>query len=196
MNRNRTPPRGKPSPAAVLLGLVFSTFPLQGQTAAAPAAPNYFDTSGFPQWGKDLRRAEIIAFGTFPFTMFTATLVMDTLRASKHNWDGRYMPWPLKTAGAIEMTNEEHELVFISAAAASATLALADFVIVKIKQYRSQRRALEIPEGTPIIIRRPLPGAEGEGVENSAEAYADDGAEAPAVEAPAPAAPGAPPAVP
>jgi hypothetical protein len=159
--------------AAFLLGMIFSVFPLHGQTTAAAQPPNYFDTSGFPQWGKDLRRAEIIAFGTFPFTMFTATVVMDTLRASKHNWDGRYMPWPLKTAGAIEMTNEEHELVFISAAAASVVLALTDFVIVKIKQHQTRRRALEIPEGTPIIIRRPLSGGGAEDDAGGAAEFLD-----------------------
>jgi hypothetical protein len=157
---------------AVLLGAFLAgltIFPLHSQsiTTAVIAVPpaNQFDTSGFPQWGKDLRRAEIIAFGTFPFTLFTATFAMDTWRASKNNWDGRYMPWPLKSAGAIEMTNREHEIVITSAAAASVILALADFVIIKIKRHRTRQRALEIPEGTPIIIKRPLPGFEPEETE-------------------------------
>jgi hypothetical protein len=94
--------------------------------------------------------------------MFTATFVMDSWRASRHNWDGRYMPWPLKTAGAIDMTNREHELVIAAAGISSLVLALTDFVIIHIKRHNARQRALQLPEGTPIIIKRPLPGAEGE----------------------------------
>jgi hypothetical protein len=178
---------------ALLAGLGLAPFSLYSQNGttvniAVPPA-NQLDTSGFLYWGKDLRRAEIIAFGTFPFTLFTATFAMDTWRASKNDWDGRYLPWPLKTAGAVEMTNREHEIVMISAASASVLLALADFIIVKIKDRQTRQRALEIPEGTPIIIKRPLSGGDGED-------HADDPAETPAPESPAAEGPDIPPAVP
>jgi hypothetical protein len=146
---------------ALFLSLCIFAAPLQGQNLiSSEITPPALDKSEFPQWTKDLRRAEIIAFGTFPFTMFTATFAMDTWRTSQHNWDTRYAPWPLKTAGAIEMTRQEHELVMMSAAAASVFLALADLVIVKLKRHRVRQQVLQIPEGTPIIIKRPLPGAE------------------------------------
>jgi hypothetical protein len=143
--------------AAFFLCLGIIAFPLQGQSPVPDAAASDIDTPEFPQWGKDLRRAEIIAFGTFPFTMFSATFAMDTWRASRNSWDGRYMPWPLKTAGAIEMTRREREIVMMSAAAASVVLALTDFVIIKIKRSRVRQRNLAVPEGTPIVIKRPLP---------------------------------------
>jgi hypothetical protein len=139
--------------------LILSLAPsLHGQTGTAAQPSNQFDISGFPQWGKDLRRAEIIAFGTLPFSMFTATFIMDTWRASQHNWDGKYMPWPLKTAGAIEMTGQEHEIVLAAAGMLSITLAVTDLVIVKIKRHKARQWALQLPEGTPIIIKRPWPG--------------------------------------
>jgi hypothetical protein len=150
----------KPIPAMVFLGLLFFVSPLQAQTTgtgttALPA--NQFDTSDFPLWGKDLRRAEIIAFGTFPFTMFTATFFMDAWRTYDHDWDTRYAPWPFKTAGAIEMTRSEHEITLAAAGIASLALGLTDFIIVQIKRYRNRQKVLQMPEGSPIIIKRPWP---------------------------------------
>ncbi|MDR1278663.1 MAG: hypothetical protein LBK02_07920 [Treponema sp.] len=150
---------------AFLLFLVLAPA-LYGQTGTLVQPLNQPAVSEFPQWAKDLRRAEIIAFGTFPFTMFTSTFVMDTWRASNHNWDGKYMPWPLKTAGAIEMTSKEHEIVFAAAGLLSITLAVTDLVIIKIKRHKARQWALQLPEGTPIIIKRPWPGT---GPESPAE---------------------------
>jgi hypothetical protein len=150
---------GKKVPSALVLGFLVCSVPLQGQVSTALNQP---DSSGFPQWAHDLRRAEIIAFGTFPFTMFTATFVMDSWRTSQHNWDTRYAPWPFKTTGAIEMTNREHEIVITVAGIGSLALALTDFVIIQIKRHKVRQRALQMPEGTPIIIKRPLAGADEE----------------------------------
>jgi hypothetical protein len=112
------------------------------------------DTKEFPLWARDLRRGEIIAFGSFPFTMFAATFAMDAWRWTNHDMDQKYAPWPFKAAGAVNMTNEEHERTMIIAAAASVTIALADFVIVKVKNYQKAQRALKMPEGSPITIKR------------------------------------------
>ena len=62
-----------------------------------------------PLWLRDIRRWEIVAFGTFPFTMFFTTIGMDMFRWQIHNgmdWNNRqYAPWPVKSAGAIAMTD-------------------------------------------------------------------------------------------
>jgi hypothetical protein len=147
-------------PVIVFFGLFFFVSPIQAQTTGTgtTALPSgQFDTSDFPLWGKDLRRAEIIAFGTFPFTMFTATFFMDAWRTYNHDWDTRYAPWPFKSAGAIEMTREEHEITMAAAGIASLALGLTDFIIVQIKRYRNRQKVLHLPEGSPIIIKRPWP---------------------------------------
>ncbi|MDR2257710.1 MAG: hypothetical protein LBE14_01025 [Treponema sp.] len=154
-------PAGPLVPLLAFLGLAALAFPLRAQTStgtgSTAATSNQFDTSDFPLWGKDLRRAEIIAFGTFPFTMFTATFFMDTWRTYNHDWDTRYAPWPFKTAGAISMTTKEHEMTMSIACIASLALALTDYIIVQIKRYRARQRVLQLPEGSPIIIKRPWP---------------------------------------
>jgi len=116
-----------------------------------------------PQWVKDLRRWEIVAFGSIPFTMFTATFAMDMYRWSYANGmdfsdsGRRYAPWPLKSAGAIAMSGREQELTFIIAASLSVTVAFADLIIVQVKRHRARKRAESLPVGTTIITRTPWP---------------------------------------
>ncbi|MCL2441433.1 MAG: hypothetical protein FWD14_06800 [Treponema sp.] len=124
----------------------------QNLTANEPTTVT-FDTTGFPQWAKDLRRFDIIAFGTFPFTMFAVTFTTDMVRwsnANSYDWSEegrRYAPWPLKSAGAVEMTNDELVRTVSIAAGASLTLALVDLIIVKIKRNKEQRRIESLPSG-------------------------------------------------
>jgi hypothetical protein len=122
--------------------------------APPPAGP---EMPEFPQWSKDLRRAEIIAFGSFPFTMLTATTIIDSIRWKNNGWDTRYAPWPIKSAGAVSMTNRERETTLAIAGAASVTVAAADYIIISIKRHKARQRALAIPVGTPIIIKKPFP---------------------------------------
>jgi hypothetical protein len=149
---------------------------VQAQTSTTTGlVSTSFDTSGFPQWGKDLRRWEIVAFGSFPFAMFTATFAMDTTRWANHgmSWTDegrRYAPWPLKSAGAIKMTNHEQEMTMAIAAGISGGVAIADLVIIQIKRHKARQRALSLPVGTPIISKRPWP-------EDSAEADDEAGAD-------------------
>ena len=124
------------------------------------APSNSFNTKDLPQWAKDLRRWDIVAFGTFPFTMFTAIFAMDTYRWAEQGMDWsdsgrRYAPWPLKSAGAVDMTNKQYEMTMMIAAGMSITIAIIDLIIVKIKQNRAQQWAESLPAGTTIITTKP-----------------------------------------
>jgi hypothetical protein len=143
--------------APVLLILIAASVYPQSSSGGAQSS-GAFDMSGFPLWSKDLRRAEIIALGSFPFTFFFATAAMDLYRSANHGWDSRYYPWPAKPAGAVPLTLDEHITVIEAAAAASALVALADFIIVQYKRHKAEEAAAALPPGSPIIIRRPLGG--------------------------------------
>jgi hypothetical protein len=123
--------------------------------------PNEFDTTGFPQWAKDLRRWEIIAFGSVPFTMFTTTFAMDMYRWYNANGldfsdEGRqYAPWPLKSAGGWAMNSAEVEQTLIIAASLSGLIAFTDLIIVQIKRHNARKKAEAMPAGTVIITRNP-----------------------------------------
>jgi hypothetical protein len=123
-----------------------------------PLPATRFDTSEFPQWAKDLRRGEIVAFGAFPFAFFFTTISMDLYRSATHGWDRRYAPWPAKPAGSIDMTKDEQILTLSIAAGGAVLIALTDYAIVRYKRNKAEQRSRELPAGTPIIIRTPLNG--------------------------------------
>jgi hypothetical protein len=168
-------------PAAVLLLLItLCSETLYAQTASPTGA------SKFPRWVKDLRRAEIVAFGSFPFAIFFSSFTMDTYRSAQNNWDRRYAPWPLKGAGAIDMNDEEHMTTLNAAIVTSLTIALADYLIVRYKRTKAERELMALPEGDLIIIRTPWPAeppaqpfGEGEDQSPSAETGAEAAAEMP-----------------
>ncbi|MCL2765035.1 MAG: hypothetical protein FWD40_07135 [Treponema sp.] len=125
-----------------------------------------FDTTGFPQWAKDMRRWNIITFGLFPFSMFVVTFSMDMIRWNNANGmdfsdqGRRYAPWPMKSAGAFEMTNDEYLRTIMLALGVSAAVALVDLLIVNIKRNNERRRLESLPSGIFEIERRPYPEAE------------------------------------
>jgi hypothetical protein len=114
-----------------------------------------------PQWAKDLRRWDVITFGAFPFSMFFVTTVTDILRwKDANNLDfsdegRRYAPWPLKSAGAVEMTNDEYTRTILIAVGVSAVIASIDLLIVIIKRTNERRRIESMPSGSIEINKTP-----------------------------------------
>ena len=160
----------------LFLFFMFPVFHARAQTNALIVSASV-DATEFPQWAKDIRRWEIVAFGSYPFTMFTTTFGMDMYRWSQANGmdfsdtGRRYAPWPLKSAGAVDMTNKEYETTMIIAASMSAVIAVADLIIVQIKRHKARQRAESLPVGTTIISRRPWPPVpEPEGLEEDEDA--------------------------
>jgi len=147
---------------------------------------NFFDLGDAPQWAKDLRRWEIVAFGTIPFAMFTATFGMDMYRWSRaNNMDfsesgRRYAPWPLKSAGAIAMEPREIETTLIIAAGMCVTVAFTDLIITLIKRSNARKRADALPHNATTINRRPLEPQEEEQPEVQDDATGDLGIPSPA----------------
>jgi len=143
--------------------------------AQTNATASIFASPNVPQWVKDIRRWEIIAFGSIPFTMLTATFAMDMYRWQNANGmdfsdEGRrYAPWPMKSAGAVVMESKEQEMVFVIAAGLSVGIAMTDQVIVQIKRYRARKKAEALPVGTIIITKQPW------SEEEEAEGEAQDG---------------------
>jgi hypothetical protein len=114
------------------------------------------DSKDFPQWAKDIRRFDILAFGAFPFAFFTASLVTDSVRWAQFGGDMKYAPWPLKGAGAYDPTTEEKVQMIGIAAGLSLLVALADFVVIQIKRHNEKQKKARLPDNQPVIIRRPL----------------------------------------
>jgi hypothetical protein len=158
--------------------LIITAFQLNAQTNTETA--NEIAKPVFPQWAKDFRRFDIIAFGSFPFSLFTATFFTDLYRWNQANrFDfseagRRYAPWPLKSAGAVDMSKKEFQRTMLIAAGISLTVALVDFTITKLKKIKEQRRIESIPPGTSVINTRPIsPDIEEETIPEETEQEAE-----------------------
>jgi hypothetical protein len=150
--------------AAAVLLLLFCAHTAFSQSAGASGVSTAAEPQTvYPQWAQDLRRGEIVAFGSFPFMMFFSILGMDLYRSASHNWDSRYYPWPLKGPGAIEMDTDQHLLTLGIAATGSLVFALVDHLILRYKRDRAEKQRLNLPEGDVIILRKPWPPAEESG---------------------------------
>jgi hypothetical protein len=162
---------------AVLIIFLFLSpvFRVQAQsgTDTSPA----FNTTGFPQWAKDLRRWDIITFGVYPFALFFTTTVTDLIRWNNANGmnmsDRRYAPWPLKSAGAIEMTSDEYGRVLLQAAGVSAMIACTDLIIVLIKRSKERKRIESKPRSTAVIEIKPYGVQPDDSSEDETEAATD-----------------------
>ena len=142
----------------VLLTISINTIPSQQYypDGTVPEENKEPETSNMPQWAKDLRRWEIITFGTFPFTMFFATFGVDMYRYSKTGFeDRRYAPWPAKSAGAIAMNKREVEVTIAIAAGVSIALGIIDMIVVQVKRAKERKKAEAIPVGTVEITTEP-----------------------------------------
>ena len=126
-------------------------------TASNPSMTStQFDMTGFPQWTRDLRRGEIVAFGSFPFAYFFTSFSYDLFRFASNGGNMLYAPWPLKPAGAIEPSQGQKLSVIGIAAGGAVVIALVDYVIVRYKRHRQEAEIQKLSPGTPIIIRKPL----------------------------------------
>ena len=148
--------------ALLFLGILLcfvSSFALYAQSSSTTGNIQ-FDMTGFPLWAKDLRRGEIVAFGSFPFAYFFATFGFDTYRFFNNGFNTRYAPWPFTSSAAIEQTQDEKIITLSIAAGAAIVIALVDYAIVRYNRSKEQGELGNLPDGTPIIIRRPLYGDE------------------------------------
>jgi len=142
-----------------------------------------FDTGGLPQWVQDLRRWDIITFGLFPFTLFAVTFTTDMIRWNNANAmdfssaGRRYAPWPLKSAGAFEMSSYEFGRSVLIAAGFSMTIALIDLIITVVKRNSERRRVDSRSSGSVTIKRIPAQGEDLPSLDAPDDAHPPDDAE-------------------
>ena len=123
----------------VALGLI-ALVAFTGASQEAPE-PEPYDPQDFPRRLRDLRRAEIIAVGSFPITFVFTNLAYGLIRYAVNGFDNEYAPlgnpnpyaWP-ETVGVMS-----------TAAGLSVSVAIADLLIGR----RRERRRDTEPDGSP-----------------------------------------------
>jgi hypothetical protein len=113
----------------------------QPATTVPEHTPEPYRPEEFPQWLRDLRRGEIVFFGSLPFTFFFTFEVYDTARwlASGFDADGfdpMKAPWPVRSGADLQYSDAEKGWLLVSALTASLAVAVADHLIVRFSRER------------------------------------------------------------
>ncbi len=119
----------------------------QAQTQTRVYEP--YTADEFPEWALDLRRGEIILFGSFPFTFFFVSEGYDLYRYSVSGFDPDYAPWPFKDPVKGPYTFEEQIGVVVAAASLSLVIAVIDYAIRKSESKKDAEAITPRPLGSP-----------------------------------------------
>lgn len=113
----------------IFLLIIFLTIPL----FSGESLPDYepYQENEFPQWAKDLRRWEIIFFGTIPFSFFYTSFSYDFYRYASNDFDSIYAPAILGNKTPLIRTNSEKLQIIAFSLSLSAVLAFADYLLGK-----------------------------------------------------------------
>jgi hypothetical protein len=118
----------------------------------------------FPQWAKDFRRADIIAFGVFPFAWFISALAIDVQRMAEHNWDKSYYTGLFTqllnpdSSSVHAWSGDEYRNSFAISGILCASVAITDFMIIKIKRSNAEKKVRARQAAEPDIRHTPLRG--------------------------------------
>jgi hypothetical protein len=125
------------APGAVFLAtlLLFCAAPAMGQTSSAKErTPAPYEKEEFPEWLREIWRAEVVFVGSFPFTLFFTLEGYDTYRYMSKDFNSSYAPWPFRSAAEITYTTEEKTWLLVSALAGAALVSLVDFILGHVGQ--------------------------------------------------------------
>jgi hypothetical protein len=109
--------------------------------------PEEYDPQEFSPFLQDLRRGEIIFFGSLPMSLFVCFEVYDISRyfyvRSRDGADEarEYAPWPVRRYGGKPYGAAETKWILVSALSLSLCAALVDFMIGNIREKRNTRQA-------------------------------------------------------
>jgi len=93
-----------------------------------------YEPGEFPDWAFDLRRAEIVLFGSLPFTLLFSRLFYGLGRYAFHSYQAgesvpEFLPPLFAPAGSGDYTADDQLRIALLAVSASAGVALLDFVL-------------------------------------------------------------------
>ena len=103
--------------------------------------PEEYSPDEFPQVLRDIRRAQIILVGSYPFSVLFARIGLDIYDFSSNGFDTRYAPSMFGGDPTIDKKSGSIETVLLTALCISAGVATLDFIIGKIKSREKKNNA-------------------------------------------------------
>jgi len=95
--------------------------------------PLPYEDVEFSQWSHDLRRFEVIFFGSVPLTYILTNLIYDFSLYASHDFNSEYRM-------GTSTDQEDVQIKLITSLSLSAGIAAADFVIAQIKESRAGKQ--------------------------------------------------------
>ncbi len=102
---------------------------LSSNVFADDTSPAPYEPDEFPDWLRALRRAEIVALGSFPISIFLTSLSYGIIRYGINGFSPQYRPWIFAPPNAVDLTTDEKLGVILSAAGISIIVAVIDLII-------------------------------------------------------------------
>ncbi|HRR02352.1 MAG TPA: hypothetical protein P5286_05580 [Treponemataceae bacterium] len=142
---------------ALVLTFVLVTGFLPAQTTTtndSGTEPVPYEKDEFPSWQSDIRRAEIIAFGSLPFVTFMTSLTYDIYRYIDHDQQDEYLPWPMKEKEIAEpLSEDDQKKILLISVGVAIGVALFDYGFRAIRRHiRQSRQERRNREAQPVII--------------------------------------------
>jgi hypothetical protein len=129
--------KGKREILSAVFLLVFLSSPCFTQTVSPQIEP--YTKDEFPQWARDIRRTEIITFGSFPFVMLVSSLVYSTVLLASGRVDSFPNPFVASSDG---LSSKDQINILIIAGATSVAIGLTDLTINLVKRNIAKKRAV------------------------------------------------------
>jgi hypothetical protein len=127
----------------IVVVLILLAVPLcaQDQDTGDGEAEEYTEEEFSPSL-RNLRRAEIVMLGSFPLTLFVSLEFYDIYRYVSFRGDPdqyRYAPWPFRPPDAAGYSATENLGIFVSALSVSFLIAVADYIVGRVRERRPER---------------------------------------------------------
>lgn len=113
--------------------------------------PAPIEEGEIPLWAMELRRFEIVSFGSLPFAMMLSSVGYDSYRYFSHGRDSNYAPWPFKKASSAGYTEKEQKYIFFTALGISLSAALVDQAVRFFVRKKERRLEADRQKGNIII---------------------------------------------
>ncbi len=115
--------------SVLLVIVVLLTLTCVAPVMADDHTPKPYSPDEFNAWMKQLWRADAVAVGSFPFSLFLTLEVYDTFRFVSNGFNTSYAPWPIGSGSAVTYSTTETAWLAVSAVSLSLLVAGIDWFI-------------------------------------------------------------------
>lgn len=138
-----------------LFALIFALILPASVFSAESTTPEPYTFEEFPQWAHDLRRTEIITFGSLPMVTIGTSLVYGGILYGTGQLSS--FPNPFSKDSSASLSSDQQLQTFYISLGVSALLGIVDLIITLVQRHSSQSRLQQIqmnqshPVVTPLL---------------------------------------------